>query len=117
MGLRETLEQRLAIGQDDAMLRLSLAQICLREGEWTAVREHANACLRHSPGQVVAYKLLGKALDALGDAPGALAAYRDGIARARDGGQIQTAREMEVFLRRLEARMAAATDDDHGGAH
>jgi uncharacterized protein HemY len=108
MGLRETLEQRLAAGQDDAVLRLSLAQICLREGEWTAVRDHAGACLGHNPEQVVAYKLLGKALEALDDAPGALAAYRDGIARARAGGQVQTAREMEVFLRRLDARTPPA---------
>lgn len=115
MGLRETLEQRLAAGQDDAMLRLSLAQICLREGEWSAVGEHAGACLRHNPAQVVAYKLLGKALEALDDAAGALGAYREGIARARDGGQIQTAREMEVFVRRLEARRAAATDEDQDG--
>jgi uncharacterized protein HemY len=114
MGLRETLEQRLATGQDDAMLRLSLAQICLHEGEWIAVRDHAIACLSHNPEQVVAYKLLGKALDALGDASGALVAYRAGIVRARDGGQIQTAREMEVFLRRLEAHMAAAADDEDG---
>jgi len=88
MGLRETLEQRLAAGQDDAMLRLSLAQICLREGEWTAVRDHASACLRHSPGQVVAYKLLGKALDALGGCsrrPGRLSrGHRAGPGRRPD---------------------------------
>lgn len=38
MGLRETLEARLAGGQDDAMLRLSLAQLHLRESDWAAAR-------------------------------------------------------------------------------
>jgi len=31
-----------------------------------------------------------------------------GIGRARAGGQIQTAREMEVFLRRLESRSSGS---------
>ena len=108
MALRETLEARLAGGHDDAMLRLALAQLCLRASEWAAARDHAAACLAHDPDQAAASKTLGKALEALGDAPGAAAAYRDGIARARGGGQIQTAREMEVFLRRLESRLAGS---------
>ena len=108
MGLRETLEARLAGGHDDAMLRLSLAQLCLRASEWAAARDHAAACLAHDPDQAAASKTLGKALEALGDVPGAAAAYREGIARARAGGQIQTAREMEVFLRRLENRLAGS---------
>ena len=108
MGLRETLEARLAGGQDDAMLRLSLAQLHLRESDWAAARDHAVACLGHDPGQAAASKVLGKALEALGDTPGAAAAYRAGIERARAGGQIQTAREMEVFLRRLESRHAGS---------
>ncbi|HBG30384.1 MAG TPA: hypothetical protein DDW98_07130 [Gammaproteobacteria bacterium] len=108
MGLRETLEARLAGGQDDAMLRLSLAQLHLRGSDWAAARDHAVACLGHDPGQAAASKVLGKALEALGDTPGAAAAYRAGIGRARAGGQIQTAREMEVFLRRLESRSSGS---------
>ncbi|WP_205688923.1 hypothetical protein, partial [Candidatus Macondimonas diazotrophica] len=108
MGLRETLEARLAGGQDDAMLRLSLAQLHLRGSDWAAARDHAVACLGHDPGQAAASKVLGKALEALGDTPGAAAAYRAGIERARAGGQIQTAREMEVFLRRLESRSSGS---------
>ena len=107
MGLRETLEARLAGGQDDAMLRLSLAQLHLRESDWAAARDHAVACLGHDPGQAAASKVLGKALEALGDTPGA-AAYRAGIERARAGGQIQAAREMGVFLRRLESRSSGS---------
>ena len=108
MGLRETLEARLVGGHDDAMLRLSLAQLCLRASEWAAARDHAAACLAHDPDQAAASKTLGKALEALGDVPRAAAVYREGIERARAGGQNQTAREMEVFLRRLESRLAGS---------
>jgi hypothetical protein len=45
---------------------------------------------------------LGKALGASGDVVGAIDAYRAGIAAAGAKGDKQAAKEMGVFLRRLE---------------
>jgi predicted Zn-dependent protease len=49
-----------------------------------------------------AWKLLGKALGECGDRAGAIGAYRDGIEAAARRGDKQAAKEMAVFLRRLE---------------
>jgi hypothetical protein len=49
-----------------------------------------------------AWKLLGKALLAEGNSAGAKAAWRDGIAVALQNGDRQAAREMGVFLKRIE---------------
>ena len=48
-----------------------------------------------------AWKALGKALVAAGDPAGALTAYERGIAVAEAKGDIQAAREMKVFAKRL----------------
>jgi cytochrome c-type biogenesis protein CcmH/NrfG len=55
-----------------------------------------------------AWKLLGKALAESGDADGAAAAYRNGIAAAERRGDKQAAKEMTVFLRRLDKPAAGA---------
>jgi Flp pilus assembly protein TadD len=54
------------------------------------------------PAYSAAWKLLGKALAQSGDEEGARAAYRSGIEAAGRRGDKQAAREMEVFLRRLD---------------
>ena len=54
------------------------------------------------PGYSAAWKLLGKAAAAAGDAAAAIAAYRAGIEAAERKGDKQAVKEMRVFLRRLE---------------
>jgi cytochrome c-type biogenesis protein CcmH/NrfG len=54
------------------------------------------------PDYTAAWKLLGRALLESGDAEGAIAAYRGGIAVAQRKGDKQAGREMEVFARRIE---------------
>jgi Tfp pilus assembly protein PilF len=102
MSLVERFEAMLASGRDDALLRFSLGMQYLQAGEAARAAEHLRRAVSHGPGYSAAWKLLGKALAQSGDVPGAAAAYRDGIAAAERKGDKQAAKEMTVFLRRME---------------
>ena len=98
----ERFEALLASGRDDALLRFGLGMQYLQAGDAARSAEHLKRAVAHDPDYSAAWKLLGKALAQSGDASGAAAAYRDGIAAAQRKGDKQAAREMTVFLRRIE---------------
>ncbi len=100
--LTERLEGLLAAGQDNALLRFGLGQALLKEGRAADAAEHLAAAVRHDPAYSAAWKLLGRARSDAGDTAGAADAWRQGIAAATDRGDKQAAREMEVFLKRLQ---------------
>lgn len=102
----ENLEKLLAAGKDGALLRFSLGGEYLRAGEAAAAAGHLEKAVELDPGYSAAWKLLGKAREQAGDAAGALAAWRQGIAVAEARGDIQAAKEMTVFARRIEKRAA-----------
>lgn len=89
-------------GQDSAMLRFSLGNEYLAAGDPEAAVPHLRAAVATDPGYSAAWKLLGKALTASGDTGGAVAAYADGIKVAEAKGDRQAAKEMGVFLKRLQ---------------
>jgi predicted Zn-dependent protease len=60
------------------------------------------------PAYSAAWKLLGKALSEAGQPGEALAAYEQGIVVAEARGDLQAAREMTVFARRLRRQLPAA---------
>lgn len=95
-----SLEQLLAKGPETALLRYSLGSACLDDDPTRAV-EHLQAALKLDPSHVAAWKLLGQALAASGKTALAREAYSEGIVTAEIAGQIQAAREMRVFLKRL----------------
>ena len=98
----------LSAGRDDALLRFSLGNECLKNGEPAAAVEHLRLAVTHDPGYSAAWKNLGKALEATGALQEALVAYREGIAVAEKKGDKQAAREMTVFARRIERRPEGA---------
>jgi len=102
MDSAERFEQMLADGKDSALLRFGLGSHYLKAGEAARAAEHLRAAVAQDPGYSAAWKLLGKALAQAGEHDAAIAAYRDGIAAAARKGDKQAAKEMEVFLRRLE---------------
>ena len=97
----ERLEALLAKQGESALLRFSLGNACLESAPAQAV-EHLKRAVALDPDYSAAWKLLGKALHANGEAPDAKAAYTQGIAVAERRGDMQAAREMRVFLKRLE---------------
>jgi len=73
-----------------------------RAGQAPRAAEHLRAAVAHDRDYSAAWKLLGKALAESGDAEGARQAYREGIEAAGRKGDKQAAKEMTVFLRRLD---------------
>jgi predicted Zn-dependent protease len=105
MGMLENLQAMLAAGQDNPLLRFTLGNVLLKQGETQAAAEHLRQAVTQDPGYSAAWKAYGKALQALDDNGGAVEAYEAGIAAARQKGDIQAAKEMQVFLKRLKKSM------------
>jgi predicted Zn-dependent protease len=98
----ESLQALLARGPDGALLRYSLGLEHLKLGQFAEARTHLERATALDPDYSAAWKLLGKACAEAGDADAAMAAYRTGIAAAERKGDVQAAKEMRVFLARLE---------------
>ena len=99
---RAAFERLLAAGKDGALLRYSLGNECLKDGETAAAVEHFTRATALDPRYTAAWKLLGKALQSAGRDDDALAAWRRGIEVARVRGDKQAEKEMVVFARRIE---------------
>ena len=102
MNAVERFEALLASGKDSALLRFSLGMQYLKAGDTPRAVEHLRSAVALDPRYSAAWKLLGRALAESGARDAAAAAYRSGIAAADERGDKQAAREMGVFLRRLE---------------
>ena len=96
------LEALIASGKDSPAVRFGLGKACLERSDPTASRTHLGRAVELDPTYSAAWKLLGKACTEGGDTVGAAEAYRRGIAAANAKGDRQAAKEMGVFLRRLE---------------
>ena len=103
----ERLEAMLANGQDNALLRFSLGNAYLERDPKTAAI-HFECALRHDPEYSAAWKLLGRAYADSGDLDRALTTYVQGTDVAKAKGDMQAAREMEVFARRLRKQIDTA---------
>lgn len=102
----DALEKLLDTPRDGALLRFSLGNEYLRQARPERAAAHFRRATELDPHYSAAWKALGKALVESGDAAGAQAAYRQGIEVAKAGGDVQAAKEMQVFLRRLEKAAA-----------
>lgn len=106
MSTLENFERMLAQGRDSALLRYSLGNEYLKADNPCNAVIHLREAVRLDPNHSASWKLLGRALDESGDPDGALAAYRRGIAVAEAKGDLQAAKEMTVFARRIAKRQA-----------
>jgi len=100
----ESLEKMLDGPRDGALLRFSLGNEYLKAGDPAAAGKCFQAAVDREPNYSAAWKALGKALNEAGDAAGAIAAYEQGIAVAEARGDIQAAKEMSVFVKRIHQR-------------
>lgn len=92
----------LAAGQESALLRFSLGNEYLGAGRYLEASEQLESALRLDPEYSAAWKLLGRALAEAGESERAARAFTKGIEVAKGRGDIQAAREMGVFLKRLK---------------
>jgi predicted Zn-dependent protease len=109
MGVIENFEALLAKGQDSALLRFGLGSAYLKEGDADKAATHLRHAVEQDPNYSAAWKLYGKALAATGNSAEAIAAYETGIRAAEARGDIQAAKEMKVFLKRLQKPAGAVT--------
>jgi len=100
----ESLEKMLDGPRDGALLRFSLGNEYLKAGDPAAAGKCFQAAVDRDPNYSAAWKALGKALNEAGDTAGAVAAYEQGIAVAEARGDIQAAKEMSVFVKRIHQR-------------
>ena len=102
MGVIENFEAMLAKGRDNALLRFGLGKAYLDQAQPALAAEHLARAVEHDAGYSAAWKLLGRALAAADREAEAMDAYRRGIEAAEARGDKQAAKEMSVFLRRLQ---------------
>jgi Flp pilus assembly protein TadD len=89
---------------EDPVVRFGLGGAYLEAGQAeNAVAEYQEA-IRLKPDYSAAYRGLGRSLERAGRLDDAKAAYARGREVAMQNGDLQTKKEIEVFLHRLEAR-------------
>lgn len=105
MSTIDRLEKLLNDGKDSAMLRYGLGDAYLKASDPATAAAHLRQAVNQDPQYSAAWKLLGKALAESGSDAEAANAYRRGISVAEDKGDVQAAKEMRVFLKRLEKNL------------
>lgn len=98
----ERFRNLLENGRDSALLRFSLGSVLLQNEQPHEALEHLELAVERNPNYSAAHKLLAKAIAETGDTGRAILAYETGIDIARDAGDKQAEKEMQVFLRRLK---------------
>ena len=87
---------------EDPVVRFGLAGAYLDAGQADSAVIEYEETIRLQPDYSAAHRGLGRALERAGRRDEALAAYRKGLEVATRTGDLQTKKEIEVFLRRLE---------------
>lgn len=96
-GIKELLQHY----PDDVLLLITLGRRYMEEDEYAEAEKAFLQAVDLDPAYSVAYRYLAQAHEKNGNLSKAAEAYRHGIRVARDQGDIQVAKEMEVFLKRL----------------
>ncbi|MGF6492547.1 Flp pilus assembly protein TadD [Luteibacter sp. 621] len=90
--------------RDGALLRFSIGNALLADGQYEAAVHAFREALVFDPTYSAAWKLLGKALLAMDNEDGAAHAWQQGIDAATARGDLQASKEMAVFLNRLSRK-------------
>ena len=101
MSIIDSFEKMLAGGKDNPLLRFTLGNEYLKLKDSAHAIVHLRAAVIQDAGYSAAWKILGKALTDQEDFGAAREAYEHGIAAATAKGDKQAAKEMTVFMKRL----------------
>ncbi len=102
MSIIDNLEKMLTAGQDSALLRFSLGSAYQKSGDLERARAHLARAVSQDPAYSAAWKAYAKVLAALELTEAAAEAFATGIRVAEENGDIQAAKEMNVFLKRIK---------------
>lgn len=86
------------------MVLYSLGNELFKEGRYGEARDHFKRAIENKPDYSVAYRMLGRAHYELREDTDARNVFLMGKEVARENGDLQTIREIDVFMRRLEKR-------------
>jgi Tfp pilus assembly protein PilF len=97
-------EELAAKAPDNVVVRYSLGLEYLKAKRYAEAERELREALRLKPDYSAAYRELGKSLVGLERLGEAREVYAKGAQVACEKGDLQTQREIEVFLKRLEKR-------------
>lgn len=86
------------------MVLYSLGNELFKEGRYEEARDHLRRAIENKEDYSVAYRMLGRAHYELNEDAEARNAFLKGKEVAKANGDLQTAKEIDVFLRRLQKR-------------
>jgi predicted Zn-dependent protease len=88
----------------NAMVLYSLGSELFKEGRHEEARVHLQRAVENKPDYSVAYRMLGRAYYELREDTEARDVFLKGKEVATENGDLQTVKEIDVFLRRLQKR-------------
>ena len=86
------------------MVLYSLGSELFKEGRYGEARDHLRRAVENKPDYSVAYRMLGRAHYELHEDAEARSVFERGREVAHGNGDLQTVKEIDVFLRRLQKR-------------
>jgi predicted Zn-dependent protease len=86
------------------MIIYSLGSELFKEGRYEEARDLLQRAIQNKPDYSVAYRMLGRAYYELHENAEARDVFLKGKEVAQGNGDLQTVKEIDVFLRRLEKR-------------
>lgn len=100
----EMFRKLLERDPENPMVLYSLGNELFKEGKYPDAREYLSRAVRNKPDYSVAYRALGRTFYELHEDGEARRVFAEGREVAERNGDLQTVREIDVFVRRLEKR-------------
>ncbi len=95
------LKQMIVQQPENALYHYTLGKELLNQGQGEEAVEPLKRSIELNPRYTAAYRELGRALTETGHIQEAIAIYQEGIRVGDETGDLQTVKEMRVFLNRL----------------
>ncbi len=93
---------------ENPMVLYSLGNELFKERRYSEARGYLSRAVENKQDYSVAYRMLGRALYELGEDAEARRVFERGREVAASNGDLQTVKEIDVFVRRLERREAGS---------
>ena len=105
----EMFRRLLEKDPNNPMILYSLGNELFKDQKYSEAREYLSQAIRNKPDYSVAYRTLGRTLVELYDNAEARRVFAQGREVAQRNGDLQTVKEIDVFIRRLEKRERGET--------
>ena len=100
----EMFRKLLERDPNNPMVLYSLGNELFKEGRYGEARDHLQRAVANKPDYSVAYRMLGRAHYELHENAEAKNIFLKGKEVALENGDLQTVKEIDVFMRRLQKR-------------